>query len=204
VDPTTRRVHGPCARLRFPYPRHRYFPLPFPFKQHATILTASHPTASGLYYLSELVEEHTVIAKKLLTRLIYLVMGIHVFLCVVDGFPVKDALVSVVSHAVYLGNMRRFPVVRLGDPLFLVSCGMLLFPFPFAPLPLSLPFRRKMRANGREKCLCYSTTTSGSLTSLPLPCLRLARATTSPTCLRLRKLLLFSACASGWCRSRCL
>ncbi|TVY13223.1 Protein SVP26 [Lachnellula arida] len=83
--------------------------------------------ASGLYYLAELVEEHTVIAKNLLTRLIYLVIGIHVFLCLVDGFPLKLAAVSIVSHVVYLGNMRRFPVVKLTDPLFLTSCALVLF-----------------------------------------------------------------------------
>ncbi|KAI3214773.1 hypothetical protein DTO012A9_10316 [Penicillium roqueforti] len=33
--------------------------------------------ASGLYYLSELVEEHTVIARRLLTRLIYGIVAIQ-------------------------------------------------------------------------------------------------------------------------------
>ncbi len=79
--------------------------------------------ASGLYYLSELVEEHTVIAKKLLTRLIYLVIGIQTLLCLVDGFPIMLSLLSIFSHIVYLGNMRRFPIVKLSDPLFLLSCG---------------------------------------------------------------------------------
>jgi hypothetical protein len=83
--------------------------------------------ASGLYYLSELVEEHTVFAKKLLTRLIYLVIGIQTFLCIIDGFPFWPSLLSVVSHVVYLGNMRRFPVVKLSDPLFIASCGILDF-----------------------------------------------------------------------------
>ncbi|CAG8950393.1 hypothetical protein HYFRA_00006886 [Hymenoscyphus fraxineus] len=82
--------------------------------------------ASGLYYLSELVEEHTVIAKKLLTRLIYLVIAIQTLLCLVDGFPFKLSLLSIVSHIVYLGNMRKFPIVKLSDPLFLASCGLVL------------------------------------------------------------------------------
>lgn len=82
--------------------------------------------ASGLYYLSELVEEHTVFAKKLLTRLIYSVIVIQLLLFVVDGFPFTLSLLSIGSHIVYLGNMRRFPVVKLSDPLFLTSCGMLL------------------------------------------------------------------------------
>lgn len=84
---------------------------------------ADGSTASGLYYLSELVEEHTVIAKRFLTRMIYGVIGIQVLLCLVDRFPFKLSLLSVVSHVVYLGNMRRFPVVNITDPLFISSCG---------------------------------------------------------------------------------
>lgn len=80
-------------------------------------------TASGLYYLSELVEEHTVFAKKFLTRLIYAVISVQVLLCLIDGFPFWLSLLSIVSHVVYLGNMRRFPIVKLSDPLFVTSCG---------------------------------------------------------------------------------
>ncbi|OTB05906.1 hypothetical protein M426DRAFT_319292 [Hypoxylon sp. CI-4A] len=82
--------------------------------------------ASGLYYLSELVEEHTVLAKKLLTRLIYSVIGLQLILCIIDGFPVLLTLMGVVSHVVYLGNMRRFPFVKLSDPLFVISCVLVL------------------------------------------------------------------------------
>ncbi|GAP85905.1 putative transmembrane adaptor Erv26 [Rosellinia necatrix] len=82
--------------------------------------------ASGLYYLSELVEEHTVIAKRLLARLIYLIIGLQLLLWVVDGLPWLLTLLGVASHVVYLGNMRRFPFVRLTDPLFLTSCVLVL------------------------------------------------------------------------------
>lgn len=81
-------------------------------------------TASGLYYLSELVEEHTVFAKKLLYRLIYGVVAIQILLLVVDKFPIGLSALSVVSHGIYAQNLRRFPIVKLTDPLFLLSCGM--------------------------------------------------------------------------------
>ncbi len=80
--------------------------------------------ASGLYYLSELVEEHTVIAKRFLTRLIYSIMVLQLLLCVIDRFPVLLTGLGIFSHFIYLGNMRRFPFVKLTDPLFLASCGM--------------------------------------------------------------------------------
>ena len=90
---------------------------------YAPRTSANKFTASGLYYLSELVEEHTVLAKRLLTRIIYAVIAIQTLLVLVDGFPKFLSLIGIVSHVVYLGNMRRFPVVKLSDPLFLSSCG---------------------------------------------------------------------------------
>jgi hypothetical protein len=70
-----------------------------------------------------------VLAKKLLYRLIYGVVGLQVLLLVVDGFPAALSALSVVSHVIYAQNLRRFPIVKLTDPLFLLSCGMLLLPF---------------------------------------------------------------------------
>jgi hypothetical protein len=64
-----------------------------------------------------------VLAKKLLTRLIIGVVAIQILLLVVDGFPLGLSALSVVSHVIYAQNLRRFPIVKLSDPLFLVSCG---------------------------------------------------------------------------------
>ncbi|KAJ5672412.1 hypothetical protein N7507_001539 [Penicillium longicatenatum] len=82
--------------------------------------------ASGLYYLSELVEEHTVLARKLLNRLIYSIIVIQVLLVIFDRFPIWLSLLSVLSHLVYASNLRRFPIVKLSDPLFILSCILVL------------------------------------------------------------------------------
>ncbi|KAL2046086.1 hypothetical protein N7G274_001533 [Stereocaulon virgatum] len=82
--------------------------------------------ASGLYYLSELVEEHTVIARKLLTRLIYTVIATQSLLALIDHFPWLLSGLSIASHAIYLGNLRHFPIVKLSDPVFIVSCLLVL------------------------------------------------------------------------------
>ncbi|KJR85999.1 uncharacterized protein SPSK_09741 [Sporothrix schenckii 1099-18] len=82
--------------------------------------------ASGLYYLSELVEEHTVFAKRFLNRLIQGIIVLQAVLCIVDRFPLWQTLLGIFSHVVYLGNMRRFPYVQLSDPLFLLSCVLVL------------------------------------------------------------------------------
>lgn len=88
-----------------------------------SLYLCSPSPASGLYYLSELVEEHTVFAKKLLIRLIYGIIAIQILLVLVDRFPVLLSLLSIGSHAVYAGNLRHFPIVKLTDPVFILSCG---------------------------------------------------------------------------------
>lgn len=82
--------------------------------------------ASGLYYLSELVEEHTVLAKKVLTRIIYGTISVQILLALVDRFPLLLSAFSIGSHIIYALNLRRFPVVKLTDPIFLLSCGLVL------------------------------------------------------------------------------
>ncbi|KAF3940168.1 hypothetical protein ABW19_dt0202490 [Dactylella cylindrospora] len=78
--------------------------------------------ASGLYYLSELVEEHTVISKRILNRLIQCIIVIHILLFIIDRFPFWLTLFSGASHGVYGMNLRRFPMVALTDGWFIGSC----------------------------------------------------------------------------------
>lgn len=82
--------------------------------------------ASGLYYLSELVEEHSVLSAKLLRRLIYAIIAVQFLLAAVDKFPWHLTALGMVSHAVYLSNLRHFPIVKLTDPLFILSCVLVL------------------------------------------------------------------------------
>ncbi len=42
---------------------------------------------------------------------------------VVDKFPIRLSILSIVSHIIYAQNLRRFPIVKLTDPLFLLSCS---------------------------------------------------------------------------------
>jgi hypothetical protein len=78
--------------------------------------------ASGLYYLSEQVEEHTVFTKKLLNKLIYSVIAIHVLLLIFDGFPWFLTSLSIGAHFLYLQNLNRFPFISLSSGVFVGSC----------------------------------------------------------------------------------
>lgn len=82
--------------------------------------------ASGLYYISELVEEHTEPTKRLLRRLIYGVMTTLTLLYLFDGFPFKLTLFSVFTYWVYLQNLEKFPYVQLTSPIFLASCALVV------------------------------------------------------------------------------
>ena len=81
------------------------------------------------------------VAKKVLTRLIYGIVALHALLWLLDGFPLRLALLSIASHVVYLQNLRRFPIVKLTDPVFLLSIGN------------SPSAQRCARANGDETVL---------------------------------------------------
>jgi len=82
--------------------------------------------ASGLYYLSELVEEHSIFAKRSLERIIYAVLGVHVLLLVVDRQPFWLTVFSFLAHVVYRLNLRAFPFIQLQSPIFLASCVLVV------------------------------------------------------------------------------
>ncbi|CAH6719243.1 protein Svp26p [[Candida] jaroonii] len=82
--------------------------------------------ASGLYYISELVEEHTEPTKRFLRRLIQSIIVIFALLWLVDGLPFLLTAFSIFSYYVYLLNLHRFPYVQLSSPIFLVSCCLVV------------------------------------------------------------------------------
>lgn len=91
------------------------------FKTSADYIYAYNRLASGLYYLSDLVEEYTVFARKCIVRIIYIVIGFQILLYLVDGFPFLLSALGIFSHIVYLGNLQRFPMVRVSDAYFILS-----------------------------------------------------------------------------------
>ena len=58
--------------------------------------------------------------------MIYAVMAMQLLLALVDRFPWTLSALSIGSHMVYMQNLRRFPIVKLTDPVFLVSCALVL------------------------------------------------------------------------------
>lgn len=107
--------------------------------------------ASGLYYISELVEEHSEPTKRFLRRLIMVIMGIFVLLWIFDKFPFKLSLFSIISYYVYLQNLHKFPYVQLTSPVFISSCVLVVanhfFWFNHFHNPYIPPLEVRLRAD---------------------------------------------------------
>lgn len=58
--------------------------------------------------------------------MIYAVIGSQILLALVDGLPWSLSSLSICSHVVYMQNLRRFPIVKLTDPIFILSCALVL------------------------------------------------------------------------------
>ncbi|KAH7930712.1 DUF396-domain-containing protein [Leucogyrophana mollusca] len=79
--------------------------------------------ASGLLYVSELIEEHSRLAKVIGQRAIYGIIFLHVLLYFTDSLPLPHTLFSIVCHAVYLQNFSStWPLISLSSFSFVASC----------------------------------------------------------------------------------
>ncbi|CAI8501299.1 unnamed protein product [Hanseniaspora opuntiae] len=95
--------------------------------------------ASGLYYISEIIESKTVYTKKVLSKLVFGIIATYTLLMFVDGLPIKLCLFSMFSHLVYYKNLDKFPFINLKNMYFILSIilvasffGLLVWLVPFA------------------------------------------------------------------------
>lgn len=77
--------------------------------------------ASGLYWLVELAEEYTILAKKLIRVSSIILLVLHVLLLVYERFPALPTLTGLASHLVYYQLLRAFPFVEPRSALFGLS-----------------------------------------------------------------------------------
>ena len=79
--------------------------------------------ATGLYYLAELVEEYTKLAKKIITYVTQAVLLLHVLVLVVDRLPVRCVAAGMAAHSCYLGELQKYPFMQLWSPVTAGSIG---------------------------------------------------------------------------------
>lgn len=82
-------------------------------------------SASALYYLAELLEEFTVAAKKTISWLIAITMGIYVLLPIFDSIPYTMVIGGLAAQALHAVIMKNFPYVEFLSFPFLGSAVML-------------------------------------------------------------------------------
>ncbi|KZT72568.1 DUF396-domain-containing protein [Daedalea quercina L-15889] len=79
--------------------------------------------ASGLLWLSELIEEHSRLAKVVGERGIYLVIALHCLLYATDSLPLKHTAFSIACQIIYLQNFTpSWPMISLSSLSFMLSC----------------------------------------------------------------------------------
>ncbi len=101
--------------------------------------------ASGLLYLSELIEEHSRLAKLVGQRITYVrldplcyclsnelinmqaIIVFHVIFYLTDSLPLLHTLFSMACHIVYLQNFSpTWPLISLTSPSFIASCLLVI------------------------------------------------------------------------------
>lgn len=81
--------------------------------------------AAGLYYLAELVEEYTVIAKKVITILVLFVATVFFLFLFVDNLPWSMIICGLVSQVLHAIILTDFPYVKLLSVQFVGTIVML-------------------------------------------------------------------------------
>jgi hypothetical protein len=82
--------------------------------------------AAGFYYLAELVEEHTVLAKKFITLIVWAVVLVHVGVWLWEDVPLLVIGTGFLANAVYGLLLSKFPDISLSPTRFLAAMVMLL------------------------------------------------------------------------------
>lgn len=88
---------------------------------YAGILFVALGIAAGLFYLAELAEEYTTIARRVMKYLVITIASLYVLVAAVDGISWWRCLVSVAGQAGYAQLLRRFPWITPSSPAFLLS-----------------------------------------------------------------------------------
>lgn len=97
-----------------------------PTSTYLTGFYVSLRAATGLYYLAELVEEYTKLAKRIITYSTQGILILHLLVLVVDRLPLKCVAAGVAAHLCYLGQLKRYPFMQLWSPVTAGSIGAFL------------------------------------------------------------------------------
>lgn len=77
--------------------------------------------AAGLYYLAELVEEYTVISKKIILWMTLLTLGCYICFLLFEELPTMMVVCGIISQIAHLYILKTFPFVVILSPEFIIA-----------------------------------------------------------------------------------
>ncbi|KAI5746334.1 hypothetical protein M8J77_002469 [Diaphorina citri] len=83
-------------------------------------------TAAGLYYLAELVEEYSVLAKKVIQWLIIITLLIYAGFFCFEDLPTILLICGVLAQVLHLIIIQNFPYVSLTSPAFIAAVVLIV------------------------------------------------------------------------------
>ncbi|XP_009882398.1 PREDICTED: protein TEX261 [Charadrius vociferus] len=92
-----------------------------------TVGAAWSPSAAGLYYLAELIEEYTVVTRRIIKYMIWFSSAVLVGLYLFEHFPGFMVGVGLFTNLVYFGLLQTFPFIVLTSSNFILSCVLVIF-----------------------------------------------------------------------------
>ncbi|KAL4231133.1 hypothetical protein ACF0H5_008716 [Mactra antiquata] len=90
------------------------------------IILVTLSIAAGLFYLAELVEEYTVLTKKIILYLISLTTAVYICLLLFEDLPFSNILFGLLGNVAYFVLLKDFPYFLLSSPGFIGSVGSVL------------------------------------------------------------------------------
>lgn len=97
----------------------------------AVCLTIS--VAAGMYYVAELIEEYTTVAKRIIRLLLIIVTCLNILLVFFESeFTWTLCAIALLSNVVYFFILAEFPVIAFLSPTFLFSMLLLIIHHYFA------------------------------------------------------------------------
>lgn len=81
--------------------------------------------ACGLYYMAELVEEYTIMTKRVIKYTTYTIATFHILL-LFDGLSFYRVSFSLGCLGWYCMLLPKFPAIELSSPVFLSSCLLVI------------------------------------------------------------------------------
>ncbi|XP_012254639.2 protein TEX261 isoform X1 [Athalia rosae] len=96
------------------------------FSLFVQICFATISIAAGLYYLAELVEEYTVLSKRIIRGFILMTLAIQVGFLLFENLPLTMVISGIMAQVAHLCILKTFPYVYITSPSFIISVLMLV------------------------------------------------------------------------------